>query len=94
MKKIKVSLEFTRKYIIGLGFTRKKARYYSETKNYEEKLNENNNTRFNEDYKLRIKEALNELDTKGHIYLKPGPDGLDKLSPKMKTILSACIIKS
>lgn len=36
---IKVSLEFVRKYIIGLGFTRKKARYYSETKNYEEKLN-------------------------------------------------------
>jgi len=55
--------------------------------NYEEKLNENNNTRFNEDYKLRIKEALNELDTKGDIYLKPGPDGLDKLSPKMKLLL-------
>lgn len=37
--KVSVSLEFVRKYIIGLGFTRKKARYYSETKNYEEKLN-------------------------------------------------------
>jgi transposase len=37
--KITVSLEFVRKYILGLGFTRKKARYYSETKNYQEKLN-------------------------------------------------------
>ena len=42
---------------------------------------------FNEDYKIRIKEAIKELDTKGTIYLKPGPDGLDKLSPKMKLLL-------
>ncbi len=36
--KITVSLELVRTYILSLGFTRKKARYYSETKNYEEKL--------------------------------------------------------
>ena len=54
---------------------------------YEEKLNENGNTKLIEDYKVRINNAIKELDAKGDIYLKPGPNGLDKLSPKMKLML-------
>jgi superfamily II DNA or RNA helicase len=55
----------------------------------EERLNENenkNSIKF-KDYKLRIEKAIQELDIKGNIYLRPGPNGLDKLSPKMKLIL-------
>ena len=51
----------------------------------EEKLNDNGKMSF--DYKRRINVALNKLDDKGEIYLRPGPNGLDKLSPKMKLIL-------
>ena len=51
----------------------------------EEKLNDEGKLSLN--YKRRINVALNKLDDKGDIYLRPGPDGLDKLSPKMKMIL-------
>ncbi len=40
-----------------------------------------------EDYKKRITEALNKLEEKGDIYFRTGPEGLDKLSPKMKVML-------
>mgnify|MGYP001358988173 CR=1 FL=1 len=51
----------------------------------EERLN--NNGKITEDYKKRITKALSKLEEKGEIYLRPGPNGLDKLSPKMKLIL-------
>ena len=40
-----------------------------------------------EDYKKRIQTAINEVVKKGDIYLRPGPEGLDKLSPKYKLVL-------
>ena len=46
-----------------------------------------NNGELSKDYKKRIKKALAELKADEELYLKPGPDGLDKLSPKMKLIL-------
>ena len=51
----------------------------------EEKANENG--KINIDYKNRINQAINELINNGKLYLTPGKDGLDKLSPKMKLIL-------
>ena len=39
------------------------------------------------DYRKRIESALNNLISKGDVYFKPGPNGLDKLSPKFKLIL-------
>lgn len=40
-----------------------------------------------EDYKKRINEALAKLEEKGNLYFRTGPEGLDKLSPKMKVML-------
>ncbi len=40
-----------------------------------------------QDYQNRIATALNQLIEGGQIYLKPGPEGLDKLSPKMRVLL-------
>jgi len=51
----------------------------------EELLNENG--KLTQDYKLRIQTAIDKLVENGEKYLVPGPEGLDKLSPKMKTIL-------
>jgi hypothetical protein len=39
------------------------------------------------DYKRRIDEALTKLDERGEVYFRPGPEGLNKLSPKMLAIL-------
>ena len=51
----------------------------------EEELN--NEGKMTKDYKLRIDRALHDLVSNGETYLKPGPDGLDKLSPKFKLLL-------
>ena len=51
----------------------------------EEKANEEGKLR--EDYKNRIDVAINMLVENGQLYLTPGLEGLDKLSPKMKLIL-------
>lgn len=51
----------------------------------EEKVN--NNGKIQDDYKNRINNAIQRLVENGELYLRPGPDGLDKLSPKMKIIL-------
>jgi hypothetical protein len=40
-----------------------------------------------DDYKKRIIDALAKLEENGDVYFKPGPNGLDKLSPKMKVML-------
>jgi len=40
-----------------------------------------------EEYKKRIEQAIDKIVENGNIYLKPGPEGLDKLSPKMKFML-------
>lgn len=39
------------------------------------------------EYKTRIQRALSDLILGGDIYLKPGKDGLNKLSPKMNKLL-------
>ena len=53
------------------------------------KLEENieNTGKISSDYKNRINNALDKLVENGELYFKEGPDGLDKLSPKMKIIL-------
>lgn len=51
-------------------------------------LEENaNNGKIKEDYKKRIEEGISKLVENGELYFTPGPEGLDKLSPKMKVIL-------
>ena len=47
----------------------------------------NNNGMISIDYKDRINTALNKLSENGELYLTPGAEGLDKLSPKMKMML-------
>jgi superfamily II DNA or RNA helicase len=46
-----------------------------------------NNGKILEDYKKRIEQGIQKLVENGELYFTPGPDGLDKLSPKMKVIL-------
>jgi hypothetical protein len=40
-----------------------------------------------DDYKKRILDALAKMEERGDVYFRPGPEGLDKLSPKMKAML-------
>ncbi len=40
-----------------------------------------------QDYQNRIARALENLIENGQVYLRPGPEGLDKLSPKMRVLL-------
>ena len=47
----------------------------------------NNEGKLSEDYKNRIEEAIDKLQENGDVYFRPGPEGLDKLSPKMKLML-------
>ena len=49
--------------------------------------NANQNGLLSSDYKNRINTALNKLNENGEKYFRPGQEGLDKLSPKMKVIL-------
>ncbi len=51
----------------------------------EEKANEEGE--ISKEYKERIDNAIQDLALKGDTYLKPGPDGLGKLSPKMEKML-------
>ena len=43
--------------------------------------------KLNERYQSRLKEALDKLEAGASTYLRPGKDGLDKYSPKMKESL-------
>lgn len=47
----------------------------------------NDNGKLDNDYKNRIEKSIKLLVENGLLYLTPGPEGLDKLSPKMKIIL-------
>ena len=47
----------------------------------------NDNGKIETDYKNRIDNAIHNLVENGELYLRPGPNGLDKLSPKMKIML-------
>jgi len=51
----------------------------------EEKANDEG--KLSKDYKNRIDNAIRKLVQNGELYFTPGPDGLDKLSPKMKIML-------
>ena len=51
----------------------------------EEKIE--NEGKISKEYKKRIQKAIDEIVLKGDVYLKPGPNGLDKLSPKFKLVL-------
>ena len=79
------------KFIVSLKKNKKNNKIDEKTFNTlienEERIDENSNARMSADYKLRIDQAIEELDAKGDVYLRPGPEGLDKLSPKMKMML-------
>jgi hypothetical protein len=47
----------------------------------------NNNGKISIDYKNRINNSIDKLVENGELYFRPGPEGLDKLSPKMKIML-------
>ena len=47
----------------------------------------NNEGKMTKEYKMRIDNALSRLIENGDTYLRPGADGLDKLSPKMNILL-------
>jgi superfamily II DNA or RNA helicase len=49
--------------------------------------NANENGIMAKEYKERIQHAISLLVEEGNKYFKPGPEGLDKLSPKMKVML-------
>ena len=49
--------------------------------------NTNNKLKISKEYKMRQDNALKKLEEKADVYLRPGKDGLDKYSPKMKAIL-------
>lgn len=51
----------------------------------EERANEEGE--MEDDYKERVAEALAGLSQRGEVYFRAGPQGLDKLSPKMKIML-------
>jgi superfamily II DNA or RNA helicase len=46
-----------------------------------------NNGKISIDYKNRINNAISKLVENGELYFRHGPNGLDKLSPKMKIVL-------
>jgi hypothetical protein len=46
-----------------------------------------NNGKLSIDYKNRINNSIDKLVKNGELYFTPGPEGLDKLSPKMKIML-------
>ena len=79
------------KFIVSLKKNKKNNKIDEKTFNTlienEERIDENSNARMSADYKLRIDQAIEELNAKGDVYLRPGPEGLDKLSPKMKMML-------
>ena len=79
------------KFIVSLKKNKKNNKIDEKTFNTlienEERIDENSNAKMSADYKLRIDQAIEELDAKGDVYLRPGPEGLDKLSPKMKMML-------
>lgn len=52
----------------------------------EEELN--NEGKIKEDYRNRIEIALQQLTENGEKYLRPGPEGLDSLSPKFRMVLA------
>jgi len=47
----------------------------------------NNEGKMTKEYKARIENALGRLIENGEVYLRPGSEGLDKLSPKMSVLL-------
>lgn len=58
--------------------------------NFNKILNLENNAndgKLSIEYKTRINNAIDNLVENGDIYFKDGPNGLDKLSPKMKMVL-------
>jgi superfamily II DNA or RNA helicase len=78
-----------KKFIISLKNNKNKNKNELELINKllekEEELN--NKGTITKDYKKRIEKALGELVLNGEEYFKPGPEGLDKLSPKFKILL-------
>ena len=76
-----------KKFIISLKNNKNKNNLETINKSLEKEEELNNNGKITKDYKKRIEKALEELVSNGDTYLKPGNEGLDKLSPKFKLLL-------
>ena len=74
-----------KKFILSLKNNKNNLEIINKSLEKEEELN--NNGKLTKDYKKRIEKALEELVSNGDTYLKPGNEGLDKLSPKFKLLL-------
>ena len=76
-----------KKFVISLKKNENKNDLDLVNKSLEKEEELNNNGKITKDYKKRIEKALDALVSKGDLYLTPGEEGLDKLSPKFKLIL-------
>ena len=72
-------------FIVSLSKNNNKNININKLLHEEERANENG--KISIDYKHRIDNAISKLVENGELYFTPGPNGLDKLSPKMKLIL-------
>ena len=73
------------KFIVSLKKNKNNTKNLIRTFELEEKANEEGVISL--EYKKRIENSIDELVEKGDVYLRPGPNGLDKLSPKFKLVL-------
>lgn len=73
------------KFVVSLKKNKDNSKNLNKTLELEEKANEEGVLSL--EYKTRIDKAIKELVAKGDVYLRPGPNGLDKLSPKFKLVL-------
>jgi hypothetical protein len=74
------------KFVVSI----KKNKNKNDTVNFNKLLemeNKANNGEIEKEYKKRIDNAIKKIVDNGLTYLKPGVDGLDKLSPKMRVML-------
>jgi len=74
-------------FVVSIKNTKKieDVAYINKLISMEDKVNTNG--KLNIDYKNRISNAISKMVEDGNLYFTPGPNGLDKLSPKMKLML-------
>ncbi len=75
------------KFVVSIRKTNESETDEAFEKSAELEMTLNENGKSSTDYKRRINTALNELMDGGEVFLRPGPNGLDKLSPKMRMML-------
>ncbi len=76
-----------KKFIVSIKKQNNSINTEALNKSMEKEEELNNDGKMTKDYKKRIDKALSDLSSNGNTYLTPGEEGLDKLSPKFKTLL-------